>query len=99
MMSVQRHQDLVEEASDDDDDAEMEMTQAQILYAQMHARGKHWPKAIGVVEIVTGMLLVLLGQCSDLYLCLCSFDNHRDATVQAFFAPTIIFPALGTAGL
>ncbi|RUS88908.1 hypothetical protein EGW08_003347 [Elysia chlorotica] len=59
MMSVQRPQQLVEDASDDD--AEMEMTRAQILYAQMHARGKNWPKAIGIVEIATGILLVLLG--------------------------------------
>ncbi|GFS26127.1 hypothetical protein ElyMa_001707400 [Elysia marginata] len=60
MMSVQRHQQLVENASDDDD-TEMEMTRAQILYAQMNARGKHWPRAIGVVEIATGILLVILG--------------------------------------
>lgn len=59
MMSVHRHQDLIEDASDDG--AEMEMTRAQILYAQMHARGKNWPKAIGVVEIATGILLTILG--------------------------------------
>ena len=64
MMSVQRAQQLVEDVSDDD--TEMEMTRAQILYAQMHARGKHWPKAIGIVEIATGILLVLLGESMTL---------------------------------
>ncbi|GFO12568.1 hypothetical protein PoB_003907300 [Plakobranchus ocellatus] len=61
-MSIQRPQLLVEAADDvEDDDAEMEMTRAQIVYAQMHARGKHWPKTIGIVEIVAGFILVLLG--------------------------------------
>ncbi|CAL1543733.1 unnamed protein product [Lymnaea stagnalis] len=48
----------------DEDEEEIEgveLTRTELVFQQMHARGRHWPRAIGVVEIITGIILTVLG--------------------------------------
>ncbi|KAH9523922.1 hypothetical protein Btru_047510 [Bulinus truncatus] len=47
--------------NEEDGDYEVELSRTELIYAQMNARGGRWPRAIGVVEIVTGFLLTILG--------------------------------------
>ncbi|XP_035828115.1 uncharacterized protein LOC101846988 [Aplysia californica] len=51
----------VQHQDEDEEDDLGQLTHTQVIYSQMRARGKHWPKAIGVVEIIIGFILTVLG--------------------------------------
>ena len=63
-MSVQ-YERMADELPQTDDYPEPE--RPEIFFMQVaNVRGRKWPRAIGVVQIVIGMLIALLGRCIGL---------------------------------